>query len=135
MTYVPKDPNDPNSSEHWQGSAKYLQVGPTAQHPDNGKDSVRAWTAPRDGKVRITSMLGDLTALPGSDGVEARIVRTGGTNVWPASGYALATPGHPVAFPALDVTVTANQTLYFHERQNVTTTNDTLQWVPQLTYL
>src|SRR5581483_2404766 len=41
------------ANARWQGSAPYLVIGPVSQHPDNGKNSVRAWVAPRSGTVRI----------------------------------------------------------------------------------
>jgi hypothetical protein len=119
----------------WHGSAQFLIVGENSQHADAGRDSVRAWTAPRAGTVVVTSLLGDITVAkgPGADGVKVKLARNG-RNVWPASGYKRIPPGDGVPFPALTVTVAAGDTLYFHVNQFGNTSFDTTNWVPVISY-
>jgi hypothetical protein len=120
----------------WQGSATYLLVGPTSQHADAGRDSVRAWVAPKDGTVVVTSVLGDITVAngTGADGVKVKVMKNA-DNVWPATGYRPIGPGGSATFPATTVTVAAGDTLYFHVNQNGGTAYDTTGWVPAVAYM
>jgi len=123
------------ANTRWQGSLQYLQIGPAHQHPETGRDSVRAWVAPRTGTIRIMSGLNGLTTdtNPDADGVQVRIVRNA-TNVWPSTGYTHIPGRASVPFDAIDLQVAEGDWIYFHERQWGTLSYDTLQWVPQITY-
>ncbi|MBQ1031787.1 hypothetical protein KBX26_17485 [Micromonospora sp. C97] len=119
----------------WHGTAPYLQIGPVSQHADGNRESVRAWVAPRAGRVRITSALGDLYTDNGSgaDGVLVRLTRNG-TNVWPSTGRQKVGPVDRVPFPMIELSVAAGDTLRFHQHQNGTSAYDTTNWVPKIAY-
>jgi hypothetical protein len=119
----------------WNGSAEYVIVGPTVQHPDVGRESVRAWSAPRDGTVRVTAAGNGIQAATGreADGVGVRILRNSDA-VWPASGYQTIPPGGRVPFEVMDVAVRKGDRLYFHVAHNSTTAYDTVTWVPIIQY-
>jgi hypothetical protein len=124
------------ANQRYQGSAFYLLVAPETAHPDAGHDAVRAWVAPRDGTVSITSVLGDITVAngTGADGVKVKVMKGGG-NVWPASGYQLIPPGGSQPFDAIRVGVVKGDTLYFQLNQNGGTAYDTTVWVPAVAYI
>ncbi|MEJ3745048.1 hypothetical protein WEI85_17345 [Actinomycetes bacterium KLBMP 9797] len=124
------------ANQRWNGSATYLMLRPQSWHPDGGRDAVRAWVAPKDGTVTITSVMGAITAAAGSgaDGVRVKVLRNS-TNVWPASGYAVVPPGGGRPFDAVRVAVAAGDTLYFHVNQNGGSGYDSTVWVPAIAYL
>ena len=78
LTYRP--PENPYPSDAWQGSEQYLIVWRDGGHPGNTKDSVRRWTAPTAGTIRITGNAHDGDPACGS-GV-AVLIKKGATTLW-----------------------------------------------------
>jgi hypothetical protein len=124
------------SAHRWAGSATYLMVDGTVEHPDAGRDAVREWTAPKAGTVTLGLAGADAISVAtgsGADGVKVKVMKNG-TNLWPASGYQSIAAGSSVPFAALNVDVAAGDTLFFHVNQNVSTAYDSTDWVPAVTY-
>jgi hypothetical protein len=120
----------------WNGSERYLIVGPATQHPDGAKDSVRVWVAPKSGRVRIGAPNGiSAAAGPGADGVGVKILHNGGTQIWPAAGYQAVAPGTTIPFDGIDLTVAKGDALYFHVNQNGSAAYDTVTWTPVISYV
>ncbi|MEH1165940.1 hypothetical protein V6V47_11205 [Micromonospora sp. CPCC 205539] len=118
----------------WNGSATFLMATSYTQHPaDGGRDSVRTWTAPRDGTVRVDAAMGGIRLGPGGNGVGVRIAR-GGTPLWPTAGYQALAPDTVHAFQPVDITVAKGDVLAFHVNSNGDTAFDTVIWAPTITY-
>jgi hypothetical protein len=124
------------AQSRWQGSSQYLLVGIVSQHPDGGRDSVRAWTAPKAGTVTLTSVTGDITV---AGGPQRRRRAREGHQEWGQCLARLRLPLHPGrqlhALRATTLTVAAGDVLYFHVEQNVTTSYDTTNWRPAIAYV
>ncbi|TSC71560.1 MAG: hypothetical protein G01um101470_555 [Parcubacteria group bacterium Gr01-1014_70] len=65
----------------WHGSEPYLLLKPYGGHPGTTKDSVRRWTSPGTGSVRITGNVHDTGGVCSSDGIVATI-KNGSTVLW-----------------------------------------------------
>ena len=98
-----------DTDERWHGDHTYTQFTSTGFHPDGGLDTVRAWTAPRAGTVRISAGInGGITVGngPGAGGIKARIAAPSG-QLWPATGHRTVAPGSTWQFAPIEVTVRA----------------------------
>jgi hypothetical protein len=116
-----------DSEFRWKGPDRFLLVASTGQHPDGGKDSVRAWLAPKNGIVHISAANISVANGPDADGVGVKIVKND-VPIWPSTGYQRVSPGAGVVFGGADIAVAKNDTIYFHVNQNVGTAYDSTHW-------
>jgi hypothetical protein len=80
LTYRPADETYPGAI--WQGSEQYPIVSRNGGHPGDNKDSVRRWTAPAAGTIRVTGNAHDEDAACGR-GVTV-LIRKGAAILWQA---------------------------------------------------
>jgi hypothetical protein len=120
----------------WQGAAQFTQLTSLGFHPDNNHDTVLAWTAPRDGTVRISAALNGISVATGkdADGVQVKILYES-SPIWPSSGYQPVDAGTVQAFQPIDVLVRKGATVYFHVNQRGNSAYDATTWVPVMTYI
>ncbi|MDI4649991.1 glycosyl hydrolase family 28 protein [Cohnella hashimotonis] len=101
-------------------------------HPD-ADDTVRAWTAPASGTVRVTGNARKQDTN-GGDGVRVKILKNA-AQLWPASGWqAIAYNDATGASHSLTVSVTAGDVLYFVLDKNGNNSYDTTYWSPNILY-
>ncbi|MDG0794290.1 hypothetical protein OMP38_28220 [Cohnella ginsengisoli] len=101
-------------------------------HPD-ADDTVRAWTAPVTGTVRVTGNARKQDTN-GGDGVRIKILKNA-AQLWPASGWqAIAYNDATGVSHSLTVNVTAGDVLYFVLDKNGNNSFDTTYWSPNIIY-
>lgn len=112
----------------WQKGDK-LVVGPDWLLPDDGRDAVRQWVAPRDGSVRVE---GSVSVGPGNgDGVKAEIAHNAAV-AWPAG---LVQHGKPLAHD-VRLSVRKGDMVSFRVGRNGSVTpDDRTQWNPAITFV
>jgi hypothetical protein len=106
LTYRPADNAYP--SDIWQGSEQYPIVSRDGGHPGDSKDSIRRWTAPQAGSIRIAGNARDGDPACGR-GV-AILIKKGSTTLWQAAISNGDTKGVNFDLPA---TVNQNDTVDF----------------------
>jgi len=117
----------------WSKSGTYSIVHGNGQHPDIGADSVRKFTAPSAGTIKITGTVrkGDIT---GGDGVRVKILKNG-TQIWPASGWQSIAYNNATGYSVnVTTSVAANDAIYFIVNNNSTILYDLTMWDPIITY-
>lgn len=116
----------------WRKSGMNAIVGDSWQHPDNGVDSVRKFTAPQAGTVTITGNVAKL--VTGGDGVNVRILKNG-TQIWPASGWQFIGPNDTAGVSVnLTATVATGDVLRFIVNQYSLSSYDNTAWNPVIAY-
>ncbi len=114
----------------WVGNASNCLIGNGWVHPDLHCEAVIAWKAPRNGNVTIVGTM-DRFDYQG-DGVMTRILQNS-TQKWPSSGWQVLTP-RLAARHIFQVSVAANDYIYFHVNQNGNNSYDRTDWNPIITY-
>lgn len=109
-------------------------VGPNWQHPGNG-DSVRKWTAPRDGFITISSTVQVPGALSG-DGVMIKIVRNWlrETETVIYGPLTITDAGVKTVNVTSPIPVKAGETICFVVNKRANASYDTTLWDPMITY-
>ncbi|MFC3799449.1 hypothetical protein [Cohnella sp. GCM10012308] len=118
----------------WKGAQTYVLVGSVLQHPD-ANDSVRAWLAPKAGKIRVS---GTAKKEPGSgagDGVNLKIMKNG-SQIWPSVGSSATLAYNDFAGISHDVavSVSAGDYIYFIVNKRNNLTSDGTLWNPTIQY-
>lgn len=126
MTWVP-------GSRWWAGASEHALVGAAWQHPD-AHDSVRTWTAPTSGTIRVSGNPKKASDALGGDGVNVAIHRNG-TQIWPASGWSgIGATNVSGIQHDLSLTVSAGDKIRFIVNMGSTKTADTTHWDPLVQY-
>lgn len=121
------------ANTRWVGTAANTLVTSTGQHPDT-LASVRTWTAPSAGTVRVSGVVAKAQDALAGDGVAASILKNT-TRVWPAAA--------PAAIGAADATgvthdllvdVAAGDKLRFVVESGATIQFDSTSWAPTITF-
>ncbi|MFN2926967.1 hypothetical protein ACKX2L_08555 [Lachnospiraceae bacterium YH-ros2228] len=122
-----------NSSDNrWHGNHTYSLIwAPAQMHPDTD-DTVIAWTAPHDGKIRLMGQ--PRKANSGYDGVRVKILKNA-DQIWPASGWQTidGNDTNGVAYD-LNCSVKKGDVVYFELNQNGNNFADETYWNPTLIY-
>ncbi|MDY0166928.1 MAG: hypothetical protein RBS80_10315 [Thermoguttaceae bacterium] len=142
-------------STFWQGGENWLRVGKDWHHPGDRAPSVRRFTAPRDGTLRITGRV--YKAHLAGDGVGATILHSPeGSGIFTRNGpEGAAQKSLPASFPAtgipvwrhelagddgegvdpnLELTVNAGDAIRFVVDKLGAISCDTTRWDPVVTY-
>lgn len=122
-------------SDEWYGSTywtgpDWTRVGKDWHHPGKDTPSVRRWTAPADGRVRITGRAAKAD-VKGGDGVRV-MIRHGAKTLWRSEIEAKDDQG---VEPKVEVEVRRGDAIRFvvHKRGRITC--DTTRWDPVITYV
>jgi hypothetical protein len=121
------------ANKRWKGASTYAIVGSTWQHPDV-EDSVRTWTAPTAGQVRVTGTARKADDAGAGDGVRVAIFKNG-TQIWPAAGWnSIGATDFTGVSHDLTLTVAANDVIRFVVNKNSTNNYDATAWDPLVQY-
>ncbi len=120
-----------SSNSRWKGAAPYCLVGSNWQHPDLNCESVRKFTLPKSGNIKITGNAA-LQSLSG-DGIKIKIKKND-QDFWPVGGgYTTITTRTGVDIN-IQTTVNANDIFQFIVNCNGTISYDTTIWNAVITY-
>ncbi len=120
-------------NSRWNVGGTLSIIGSSLQHPD-GTDSVRKFTAPQSGTIRITGTVKKLD-ITGGDGVNVKIMKNG-TQIWPASGWQYIAYNDGTGYSVnVSTSVAANDAIYFVVNKNGTNWNDSTSWDPLVSYV
>lgn len=116
-------------STYWTGP-DWTRVGKDWHHPGTNTPSVRRWTAPADGRIRISGRVAKAD-LKGGDGVRV-MIRHGEKTVWKSEIDAKDGKG---VEPKVELAVRRGDAIRFvvHKRGRITC--DTTRWDPVITYV
>jgi len=130
-TYTPLTWDAANA--RWVGSSTYALMGADWQHPD-ATDTMRYWTAPRDGTVRITGVVAKQGPTFAGDGVNFKIMKNG-VPVLPTSGLIGVSYNNAAGVPHdVTVNVVAGDKIQFLVNRHGTNAGDTTLWNPVVQY-
>ncbi len=115
-------------STFWQGGERWVRVGKDWHHPGENAPSIRRFTAPRDGTVRITGRV--YKADPNGDGVGATILHND-QQLW---RHELAGNDGEGVEANLELAVKAGDSVRFVVDNLTTIWSDTTHWDPVITY-
>ncbi|WP_159888664.1 GBS Bsp-like repeat-containing protein [Paenibacillus puerhi] len=120
-------------NNRWKGTSTYNLVFASEQHPDV-KDSVRKWTAPVPGEVRITGNVRKANTSFG-DGVQVKIMKNQ-TQLWPTSGWQSIAFNDGIGYNVdISTNVLTGDALYFIVNKKENNYADSTAWNPVITYL
>ncbi len=113
----------------FKGTPVYSLVSDNRQHPDS-TDSVRAWTAPRGGVVRVTGSVRKFDSTQGDGTESCDEERHAGVARDRVAGDHHLDPGHH----DLSIPVAAGDQITFTVNQNGDNGWDTTYWSPVVSY-
>lgn len=123
------DMNWDAGNSRWIGDTTYVLVGSNWQHPDNIRDSVRKWVAPKAGSISITGIAKKDSV--GGDGVAVYIKKNSNTIFGPVTIDGNNTTG--ISTNVSQVNVDAGDAIYFVVNMKGDITSDATIWDPTIT--
>jgi len=128
-------PNQSGGVEGWWEGEGGECLGRAWMQSSRDACSVRTWVAPSPGIVRIVSrVMKEWYRQAAGTPLRARILH-GRAQVWPAEGWAVASPGDLVgAVHDLTLTVEQGDTIRFMLDKSGDPENDIAAWMPRITY-
>lgn len=127
------------ANSRWVGSQSSCLTGGSWQHPDVNYESIRCWTAPKDGNITITASA--YQSAGGGDGVYCSIKKNGtpyynviGKAATTLYGPTLINSTSPVSTNVGTTAVKEGDVIYFNIGRNNTLTNDGTLWDPTISY-
>lgn len=122
-----------SGNNRWIRNGTFSIVGNNWQHPHNGSDSVRQFTAPEAGTIKITGNV-KKAVVTGGNGVNVKVLKNS-TQIWPASGWQFIAYNDAVGYD-LNVTtsVATNDVISFIVNDNGNHDYDNTRWDPLVQY-
>ena len=114
----------------WTGIAVFAIVGYNCQHPDSSYDSVRTWTSPSAGSLKITGTAKKQAGQTEGDGVVVTIKKNI-DSLWTKTISGSNTTGYS---HSVSTNVSIGDKIYFIVNKNSTITGDTTEWDPTIEY-
>ena len=125
------------ANNRWNGDETYARITATSMAPDQNRNAVLKWIAPKDGTVQVSGSVKLAQAGQGGDGIVVRIKKSGrrpylNSDIW--GPYTIGGNDTTGLTHKLVLDVKAGEALYFHLNKNGNPYFDVTNWNPVVRY-